>query len=486
VTTSHEFNIPTGWTRAKLGEILEFKYGKGLTARDRDGNGYPVYGSNGVVGYHSEPLIDGPALVIGRKGSIGEVHLSSGACHPIDTTYYVNEFHGQSIRFWFYRLKHIDLSSLNRATALPGLNRQDAYDVELLVPPLPEQYRMVQVMEALFERTQKAKLILERVPAMSDNLRQSVLAAAFRGNLTEEWRAKNPDVEPVSTLLERIRKERRKKWEEAELAKMKAKGKLPKDDKWKAKYKEPEPVDLSGLPELPEGWCWTAMGQAFEVYVGSTPSRKKPEYWNGDIPWVSSGEVAFCRINTTNERITDLGLSNASTNVHPRGTVLLGMIGEGKTRGQAAILDICACHNQNSAAIRVSETDGPPEYIYYHLLSEYERTRTLGSGNNQPALNKSRVQRMVFPMAPVREQHEIKALVASQLEGIETVRTIVMEQLTNLDQLEQKVLEKAFQGELVPQDPNDEPASVLLDRIKGERNNEMRTKRRRPRRNGFR
>ncbi|MBK6463039.1 MAG: hypothetical protein IPF92_18840 [Myxococcales bacterium] len=96
------------------------------------------------------------------------------------------------------------------------------------------------------------------MPPLLEKLRQSILAAAFRGDLTKDWRAKNRDVEPASELLKRIRVERRKKWEEAELAKMTAKGKAPRDDAWKGKYKEPEPVDATGLPELPEGWCWAS------------------------------------------------------------------------------------------------------------------------------------------------------------------------------------------------------------------------------------
>ena len=99
------------------------------------------------------------------------------------------------------------------------------------------------------------------MPPLLEKLRQSILAAAFRGDLTKDWRAKNPNVEPASALLARIRTERRAKWEESELAKMKAKGKPPTDDKLKAKYKEPEPVDTTGLPELPEGWCWASLDE---------------------------------------------------------------------------------------------------------------------------------------------------------------------------------------------------------------------------------
>src|SRR6185503_10682565 len=119
--------------------------------------------------------------------------------------------------------------------------------------------RIVTKLEALQARSRRAREALDAVPPLLEKLRQSILAAAFRGDLTKDWRSKHEDVEPASELLKRIRIERRKKWEEAELAKMKAKGKAPTDDKWKAKYKEPEPVDATGLPELPEGWCWASV-----------------------------------------------------------------------------------------------------------------------------------------------------------------------------------------------------------------------------------
>ena len=148
---------------------------------------------------------------------------------------------------------------VNEATSAAGLYTLSLAKVERLpIPVLPanEQRRIVAKLEALQARSRRAREALDAVPPLLEKLRQSILAAAFRGDLTKDWRAKHKDVEPASKLLERIRAERRKKWEETELAKMKAKGKVPTDDKWKAKYTEPRPVDATGLPELPEGWCW--------------------------------------------------------------------------------------------------------------------------------------------------------------------------------------------------------------------------------------
>jgi type I restriction enzyme S subunit len=145
------------------------------------------------------------------------------------------------------------------------------------------------------------------------------------------------------------------------------------------------------------------------------------------------------------------------------------MIGEGKTRGQAAILAIAACNNQNSAAIRVSEAGLPPGYIFRFLEGQYEQTRQIGSGNNQPALNKSRVQNIVFPLPPLAEQHRIVSEVERRLSLADELATIVEHSLKRADRLRQAILARAFEGRLVPQDPNDEPASVLLERIRAER-----------------
>src|SRR6185437_503483 len=102
---------------------------------------------------------------------------------------------------------------------------------------------------------------------------------------------------------------------------------------------------------------------------------------------------------------------------------LLGMIGEGKTRGQAAILDIEACNNQNCAAIRVSEAEYPPEYVYWYLYAVYEQTRSASAGNNQPALNKDRVQRLPIPLAPPEEAAQVVQEIKSKLEPLQRLES---------------------------------------------------------------
>lgn len=137
------------WREVELGDICEFSYGKSLPAKERSGSGFPVYGSNGRVGFHHESLTNGETIIIGRKGSFGEVHFSPEPCSPIDTTYYITENQTSAHLPWLARrLRCLGLNRLNRAAAIPGLNRSDAYRQRLLLPSPAEQKRIAEILDA--------------------------------------------------------------------------------------------------------------------------------------------------------------------------------------------------------------------------------------------------------------------------------------------------------------------------------------------------
>lgn len=351
----------------------------------------------------------------------------------------------------------------------PPAARDDEFlALHVAIAPTAEQRRISEKLDELLTDLDAGVAALKRARANLKRYRAAVLKAAVEGKLTAEWRKTNPPSEPADKLLERILVERRKKWEDAQLAKYAAQDKRPPKG-WKEKYAVGNESEIGVPLHLPEAWCWSTLGECFEVAVGATPSRAFAEYWNGTIPWVSSGEVQFCRIKATREHISEAGLRNSSTRINRAGSVVLGMIGEGKTRGQAAILDIDAANNQNCAAIHVSLTPVFPEFVYYWLSSRYEETRTRGSGNNQPALNKNLVQKMPMPLAPVKEQAEIVRHLEEKLSAIDAAEREVTRGMTRAQRLRQAILKRAFEGKLVSQDPNDEPASVLLERIQGVR-----------------
>ena len=127
---------PSSWKNTPLSEVLPISYGKSLVERLRtEGGAIPVYGSSGVVGFHSRPLLPGPALIVGRKGTVGAIYLSQGPCWPIDTTYYVESTPSTNLNFFYYLLKSMNLGSLDRSTAIPGLSRSDYDELNAVLPP---------------------------------------------------------------------------------------------------------------------------------------------------------------------------------------------------------------------------------------------------------------------------------------------------------------------------------------------------------------
>lgn len=361
-----------------------------------------------------------------------------------------------------------EMSALVQGALYPAVRPKDIAAFTFAFETPAQQTRIVAKLEELLTDLDAGVAELKAAQKKLGQYRQSLLKAAVEGALTAEWRTNNTPSETGVQLLERILTERRARWEAKQIAKFAEQGKTPPKD-WRKKYPELIESDTTDLPKLPEGWVWSSLGECFHVAVGATPSRKEVGYWNGAIPWVSSGEVRFNRIKDTKEKITDAGLSNSSTQINPVGSVLLGMIGEGKTRGQVAILDIPAANNQNCAAIWISESGMPPDFVYFWLWSQYEQTRRGSSGNNQPALNKSIVERISMPLPPLAEIQEIVRVVDATMEQIASQEEAVAQSLKQSAAQRQNILRAAFSGQLVPQDPNDEPASVLLERIRAER-----------------
>ncbi|MEI7895238.1 MAG: restriction endonuclease subunit S [Myxococcales bacterium] len=356
------------------------------------------------------------------------------------------------------------IMTVSKGTAQPGANASILGGLELPLPPLNEQRRIVAKLESLQARSRRARQALDTVPSLLEKLRQSVLAAAFRGDLTKDWRAKHPDVEPASKLLERIRVERRKKWEESELAKMKAKGKAPTDDKWKAKYKEPEAVDATGLAELPVGWCWASVEEIASLVTGGTPPGKEEGCYGGTIPFLKPTDLDRGRdVGKARQYLTEAGASFLE--VLPVGTVLITCIGAtiGKT-GLARVA--CTTNQQINAAVPVLVES---EYLYWWVVGPAAQRWIVGhaSATTLPILNKGRLAGMPVPLAPHAEQRPLcTSLNAASAHWAECL-AVLDDVASRLCKLDMSTLAKAFRGELVPQDPTDEPADAMLARGRG-------------------
>ena len=468
-------DLPDGWLKTTFGDVFELKYGKGLPAKRRSNEGYPVYGSNGIVGNHSVPLTNGPTLIVGRKGSIGEVHLSDDKCWPIDTTYFIDDFFGQPPVFWLKLIATMPLSDLNRATALPGLNRNDVYRLPISLPPLNEQKRIVAKIEELQSHSRRAKEALETIPDLLDQLRQSILSAAFIGDLTRKWREKNPDVEPATELLKRIRIERRKRWEDAELEKLEAKGLVgDKLDaqfaKRRKQYKEPVPSDTTDLPKLPEGWCWTTLNE-LKYYSIYGPRFSNEAYSNKGVYVLRTTDIdGLGRVNTSTAPRLELSQKEYNKYKVEKGDLLITRTGS---------IGTLAVYNDKVDAIpgayllhyRLTWDHSLTWLIFHQLKSpRCQLLMTGGSaGTGRPNLNAPTLEKIPMALPSYEEQIEILRVLALHIDSLETMDGTYSYLLNKVDYLNECILNKAFSGKLVPQDPNDEPASVLLQRIHKEK-----------------
>ena len=478
---------PSGWVRTSFGEIYELTYGKSLPKAARNTHGdYAVYGSNGVVGHHDTFLVEGPVLIVGRKGAAGAVSFSAKSCWPIDTTYYVRDSEHIDIRFSFYLLTSLRLNQFDRSTAIPGLNRDDAYDLVVDLPPLPEQRRIVAKIGELCSELDKGIESLKTAQAQLKVYRQSVLKHAFEGKLTAQWREENKDkLEKPEQLLARIKQEREVRYErqleewKAAVKKWEEGGKSGKKPSKPKKVKELPPLTEAELAELPEGWSWlTIVGLLSLEKQGMTTGPfgtllKKSEHRDRGIPVLGIENIGAGyfisgnKIFVTEKKALELDHFRVEGNdiiISRSGTV--GEICKVPAGLGKAFL--------STNLIRISLNENVTDSNYFVYLfqgggSVKDQVRELCKGSTREFLNQTILSSIRFPIPPLSEQRQIVAEIENRLSVVDQLETDIEENFQKAAALRQSILKKAFSGQLVPQDPHDEPASVLLDRIRAER-----------------
>ncbi len=335
-------------------------------------------------------------------------------------------------------------------------------EARLVLPPLSEQHRIVAEIEKQFTRLDASVAALKRVQANLKRYRASVLKAACEGMLVpteaELAHAEGRDYEPADQLLERVLAERRARWEAQE--------------KRRGKYKEPVAPDTSNLPELTQGWVWVSLALVSEVRLGRqrSPKRAKGPHMR---PYLRAANVTWHGLDLSNVKEMDFSPHEYETYQLRRGDILLAEAsGSAHEVGKPAIWDeqIEGCCFQNTL-IRVRALPAAVPYLHYHLMSD-ARSGALGRaarGVGIHHLGAQRAESWAVALPPLAEQRRIVAEIERRLYVIQQTEATVEADLTRAERLRQSILKRAFEGKLVPQDPNDEPASVLLDRIKAER-----------------
>lgn len=214
-----------------------------------------------------------------------------------------------------------------------------------------------------------------------------------------------------------------------------------------------------------------------KIGTGGTPSRKKPEYYGGKIPWIKTAEVKNSIIEDTEEKITHIGMDSSNAKIYPKNSVILAMYGEGKTRGRVAILNIPASTNQACAVIVCDAEKLFYKYCFYWLQSQYYKIRSKSSGGNQPNLNLGIIKKLEIPLPAIQTQKNIVEKIELGLSQVDFLNKNIEQLSTLMNILKKSIVKQTFEGKLVPQDPNDEPAEILLQKIKQEKERLQETQR---------
>jgi type I restriction enzyme S subunit len=366
------------------------------------------------------------------------------------------------------------IAHLQSGTTRKRISRKNLARIKFPIPPQKEQSRIVSKVEELLTKLEAGIESLKQVQTLLKKYRQSVLKSTVEGKLTSEWRRQHKDeLEPADKLLERILKERKEKWENEQIANFTDKVKKPPKN-WEKKYKEPKPPDTSDLPELPEGWVWVKLEQLGFVIGGLTKNQKRKKY-PLSLPYLRVANVYADELKL--DDVHDIGVTEEEIDrVLLKKNDLLVVEGNGSKDqiGRVALWDdsILPCVHQNHIIkVRLILPDYA-KYVIYWLLSFEGRnqiTHVASSTSGLYTLSLSKVSSLPIPLAPLKEQK----IIIDEIENLtiinEKTEQIVSDELKRSKSLRQSILKKAFEGKLVPQDPNDEPASVLLERIKAEK-----------------
>ena len=387
---SAEMTLPEEWVETNLGRILELKYGKSLPDKSRDGIGFPVYGSNGKVGLHSQAFVNKEGIIVGRKGSYGEVQYSATPFSPIDTTYFIDEYWNQPISFWFYQLKKLPLTSLNRSTAIPGLNREDAYEQKVALPPLAEQHQIAQRLDELLAQVDTIKARLDAIPAILKRFRQSVLSAAVSGKLTE------------ASL------DTKNQWPEAKLSQLCL---SISDGDHQAPPKSEHGVPFVVISDISSG----------KLNIETVERKVLPEYYSG-----------LKNIRKPEEH-----------------DVLYSVTG---SFGIPVIVNTDAdfCFQRHIAILKPNHEIINFKFLYFCLLSDqtYKQAEKIATGTAQKTVPLTGLREIKIPNPSIKKQNEIVHRIDQFFTFADQIEQRVNDAKSRVDKLTQSILAKAFRGEL--------------------------------------
>jgi type I restriction enzyme S subunit len=387
-------------------------------------------------------------------------------------------------KYIFYFLTTQDFGRFSVATAVPSVRRGDIEAINLQLPPINEQKRIVAKIEELFSELDKGIESLQTAREQLKVYRQAVLKHAFEGKLTEQWRKDNADkLESPEQLLARIQQERDTRyqqqledWKNAvkEWETNGKEGKKPGKPKKLAQLSSISETSTQALSELPHGWSYTRLGHLIDEPAYGTSA--KCDYDIGDqsvlrIPNISMGNIDD----------SDLKFASFDKGEIDHLRLMEGDILTIRSNGSISLVGSCALIKEKDTKhifagylirLRPNHSLVKSEYLLSAMCSHFLRGQIESAAKSTSGvnnINSGELQNLIIPIPSLREQEELISQLDSMLPLINATDSEICGQLAKAETLRQSILKKAFSGQLVPQDPNDEPASELLARIQAEK-----------------
>jgi type I restriction enzyme S subunit len=391
-------DVPKHWACFMLKRATRFAYGESLSDANREEGAIPVYGSNGVVGTHNEANTKSPCLIIGRKGSYGKVSYSKPSAFAIDTAFFVDKTQThQNIRWLYYLLSCLNLDGISQDTGVPGLSREDAYSRFIAVPSKTEQQQIASFLDRKTAELDAVIRLKERQLELLAEKRQALISQAVTRGL-----------DPNAPL---------------------------------------KPSGIPWLGDVPEHWevnkiCWL-FGL---IGSGTTPASSNENYYDGDFPWVNTGELNDGVITETKKSVTEEAINTLSAlTVFPAGTLLIALYGA--TIGKLGILNISATTNQACCAL------GNPigiktKFMFYWFLGNRQHIIAMAYGGGQPNISQELVKQLRFAVPPLPEQQAIVAYLDTETARMEGIGAAIKTQIETLREYRQALVSAAVTGKI--------------------------------------